>query len=66
MRYVRQPSRKCREDAKECLERARSATSLPLMAKFESHVHSWLRLAEDLERAQALLTLLKAPERKAS
>jgi hypothetical protein len=54
------------EHARQCLERARSATSLPLMAKFQSLAHSWLRLAEDLERAEALVRRLKQPERKAS
>jgi hypothetical protein len=37
-----------------------------MMARFEGLAHSWLRLAEDLERAEALLERLKDPERKAS
>jgi hypothetical protein len=36
------------------------------MALFEGLAHSWLRLAEDLERAEALLERLKKPEQKAS
>jgi hypothetical protein len=56
----------CKEHAKECLEQARSAPTLLVMTKFESLAHSWLRLAEDLERAEALLERLKAPTRKAS
>jgi hypothetical protein len=36
------------------------------MTRFESLAHSWLRLAEDLERAEELRELLKVPERKAS
>jgi hypothetical protein len=58
--------KECREHARRCLERARSATSLALVAKFESLAHSWLRLAEDLERAEALVRRLNEPERKAS
>jgi hypothetical protein len=36
------------------------------MTKFESLAHSWLRLAKELERAEALLEQLKAPARKAN
>ena len=57
--------KECREHARECLKKARSAPSLPLMAKFQSLAHSWLRLADDLERAEALRDRLKAPTRKA-
>ena len=56
----------CREHAKECLKQARSASNLALMTRFESLAHSWLRLAEDLERAEALLEQAKVPERKVS
>ena len=58
--------KECREHARECLKKARSAPSLPLMAKFQSLAHSWLRLADDLERAEALRERLKAPTRKAA
>jgi hypothetical protein len=58
--------RECREHAEKCLEQARSAPTLLVMTKFESLAHSWLRLAEDLERAEALLEQVKVPERKAS
>ena len=58
--------RECREHAKKCLEQARSAPTLLVMTKFESLAHSWLRLAEDVERAEALLEQVKVPERKAS
>jgi hypothetical protein len=56
----------CREHAKEYLKQARSAPTLLVMTKFENLAHSWLRLAEELERAEALRERLKAPERKAS
>jgi hypothetical protein len=55
----------CREHSRQCFESARSAPTLATMARFEGLAHSWLRLAEDLERAKALLDRLKAPERKA-
>ena len=58
--------KECREHARECLKKAGSATSLPLMGKFQSLAHSWLRLADDLERAETLRERLKAPTRKAS
>jgi hypothetical protein len=58
--------KECREHAKHCLEQARTASTLLIMAKFQSLAHSWLRLAEDLERAEALVRRLKQPERKAS
>jgi len=45
----------CREQAKCCLELAKSAPSLIAKIRFEGLAHSWLRLAEDLERAQTLL-----------
>ena len=51
----------CREHAKECLEQARSARTLLVMTKFESLAHSWLRLAEELERTKALLEQFSAP-----
>lgn len=47
------------KSVEKCLEKARSAASLLLMARFEGLAHSWLRLAEDLERAKALLERLK-------
>jgi len=56
----------CREHAKECLARARSTPTLLVMTKFESLAHSWLRLAEDLERTEAVLKRCKEPMRKAS
>ena len=58
--------KECREHARKCLERARSATSLGLMAKFQGLAYTWLRLAEDLERAEALRERLKEPTLKAS
>jgi hypothetical protein len=58
--------KECREHARECLKQARSASRLALMTRFESLAHSWLRLAEDLERAAALLGQVKVPERKTS
>jgi hypothetical protein len=48
----------------ECLEQARSA--MLVMTKFESLAHSWLRLADELERAEALLERFKEPTLKAS
>jgi len=58
--------RECREHAQECLKQARSAPTLLVMTKFESLAHSWLRLAEELERTKALLEQFSAPRRKAS
>jgi hypothetical protein len=58
--------KECREHAKHCLEQARTASTLLIMARFQGLAHSWLRLAEDLERAEALLQQRKVPERKAS
>jgi hypothetical protein len=58
--------KECREHARRCFESARSASTLAMMVRFEGLAHSWLRLAEDLERAEALLERLKEPERKAS
>src|SRR4029079_7617836 len=46
--------KECREHARECLKKARSATSQPLMAKFQTLAHSWVRLADDLERAETV------------
>jgi len=46
--------RECREHARQCFESARSAPTLVIMARFEGLAHSWLRLAKDLERAEAL------------
>jgi hypothetical protein len=50
----------------KCLAKARAAKTLLVMTNFESLAHTWLRLAEELERAEALLEQLKVPERKAS
>jgi hypothetical protein len=56
----------CREHAKECVARARTAPTLLVMTKFESLAHAWLRLADELESLEAVLKRLKKPERKAS
>ena len=40
--------------------------SLAGTLRFEGLAHSWLRLAENLERAEALVERLKAPDRQAS
>jgi Mg2+ and Co2+ transporter CorA len=45
----------CKERARRCLERARSAPSLSIATRFEDAAHSWLRLAEDLESVEVLL-----------
>ena len=47
--------KECREHAKCCLELAESAPSLIAKMRFEGLAHSWLRLANDLEHAKALL-----------
>ena len=47
--------KECREHAKHCLELARGAPSALGKARFEDLAQSWVRLANDLERAQALL-----------
>jgi len=58
--------KECRERAKQCFARARTAPTLLVMTKFESLAHSWLRLADELESIDAVLRRLKKPERKAS
>ena len=47
--------KECREHAKCWLELAESAPSLIAKMRFEGLAHSWLRLANDLEHAKALL-----------
>ena len=47
--------KECREHAKCCLELAESAPSLIAKMRFEGLAHSWLRMANDLEHAKALL-----------
>jgi hypothetical protein len=56
----------CRKHAKECLALARSAPTLFVRTKFESLAHSWLRLADELERAEAVLRRFEEPLQKAS
>jgi hypothetical protein len=58
--------KECRKHAKECLKQARSAPTLLVMTRFESLAHSWLRLADELERAEALRQRFKEPTLKAS
>ena len=45
----------CKERARRCLERAKSAPTLSIASRFDQAAHSWLRLAEDLESVDALL-----------
>jgi hypothetical protein len=45
----------CREHAKHCLELAESAPPLIAKIRFQGLAHSWLRLADDLDHAEALL-----------
>ena len=45
----------CRKHAKCCLEMAKSAPSLISKTRFEGLAHTWLRLANDLEHAKALV-----------
>ena len=47
--------KECREHAKRCLELAEAAPSLISKIRFEGLAHTWLRLANDLEHAKALL-----------
>jgi len=56
----------CKERARRCLERARSAPSLSVATRFDRAAHSWLRLAEDLESVEVLLDEQRAVERKTS
>jgi hypothetical protein len=56
----------CQASAKECLKQARSARTLLVMTRFESLAHSWLRLADELERAEALRERFQEPTLKAS
>jgi hypothetical protein len=55
----------CREHARRCLQRARSAPSLSTALRFETAAHSWLRLAEDLDGVDALLHQQGVSERDA-
>ena len=45
----------CRARAKCCLELADSAPSLIEKLRYEGLAHTWLRLANDLEQANALV-----------
>jgi len=45
----------CKERARRCLERAKSAPSLSIATRFDQAAHSWLRLAEDFESVDVLL-----------
>ena len=47
--------KECREHAKCCLELAQSAPSLIAKLRYEGLAHTWLRLASDLEQANALV-----------
>jgi hypothetical protein len=58
--------KECREHAKECLKKARSAPTLLVMTRFESLAHSWLRLANELEHAETLRKRFQEPTLKAS
>jgi len=50
----------CRERARECLTRARTASTLLVMTKFESLAHAWLRLADELESMEAVEAIEEA------
>ena len=54
------------ENAQDNLARSGTAPALVVMTKFESLGHPWLRLADELESLEIVLTQLKKPERKAS
>jgi hypothetical protein len=56
----------CRQYAKNCLAKAKEAQTLLMAKRFEGLAHSWMRLADDLERAEALQDHLHATVRKAS
>jgi hypothetical protein len=47
--------KECREHAKHCLKLADEARLPFHEARFEDLAHKWLRLANDLERAKALV-----------
>ena len=47
--------KECREHAQHWLELANSAPTLIAKMRFEGLAHTWLRLANDLEHATALL-----------
>ena len=50
------PPRECREHAKNCLELANNAPPSSLgRARFEELAKTWMRLATDADRANALL-----------
>jgi hypothetical protein len=56
----------CREHARRCLERAKSAPSLLSVLKLEASAHSWLRLAVDLESVEFLLMQQGLTRKKSS
>lgn len=47
--------KECRERAKHCAELAVAASSVLARQRFDELARTWLRLAVDLERSQALL-----------
>ncbi len=47
--------KECREHAKQCLELAEAARLPFHKARFEDLAKTWIRLANDLERAKALV-----------
>ena len=55
----------CREHARRCLVRAKSAPSLLMALRFEGAAHSWLRLAQDLDSVEALVSQQRLCKRKA-
>jgi hypothetical protein len=47
--------KECREHAQQWLKLAESTQSLFVKLRFQGLAHAWLRLADDLECAEALL-----------
>jgi hypothetical protein len=55
----------CRKQAENCLRLARVAPMSVLSAHFEELAQRWLRVADDLERAEAYLAKLRAAKDQA-
>jgi hypothetical protein len=52
--------KECRKQAENCLRLAKIAQTSELATQFERLAQSWLRVADDLEKAEAYLVKLHA------
>jgi len=55
-------SKECRENAKQCLELARTARSKIDRERFEGLAHRWLTLATDYEAVNTLLKIWRSAD----